>query len=174
MNAKEVIKNIKKSELVKDFIHKEYPQNNGKEYKTFKVLYSEELPLRSEYDFKRSKQGKPYLKKSTKRVDLAAFVQISDRKFAGVYPLIGFEVKISESDLKNDEKFFRYLPYFDYFFFAIPENLKQAAIEYFDFMDNVGIISVSGKSVKIAKYPVKNNLVKQHEILESFIVKNLI
>ncbi len=165
------------SEVLKKLIHQEYPQENGAYYKTFKILYDEETPLRKEKEFRVSKKDKkPYMKKSTKRVDLSAFVQISERKYAGFYPTIGIEVKVTLNDLKKDIKFHRYIKYFEYFLFAVPHYMAHETKEYLSFFDNIGLISVDDKNnATLIKKP-KINSVKSTdkvEILQNILVKSI-
>ncbi|WP_345375036.1 hypothetical protein [Algivirga pacifica] len=69
----------------------------------------------------RTKFGKE--KPQRRRFDLVGLVKPFYSAWGNELFTVGFEVKVSKSDLLQDEKYLDYLGYTDFFFFAVPTEL---------------------------------------------------
>lgn len=75
--------------------------------------------------------------------------------------LHGIEIKVSKSDLERDEKVSEYYDFVDYLYFAVPENLKDIAVELAP--KEWGVLSINDNlDVEVVQKPVrnKNNIYK--------------
>lgn len=82
-----------------------------------------ELTVRIPVDGKTTKHGKP--KYQRRRFDMIFVVKPHYKAHSEEIFTVGFETKVSLSDLKQDEKFLDYIGHVNYFFFSVPADLVQ-------------------------------------------------
>ena len=78
-------------------------------------------------------------------VGKSRFDVIAVEKYNEEPKVIGFEIKTSKSDLKNDTKFENYLKYCHKLFFVVPEDLKDDAVtkaKNSQYKKHIGVISI--------------------------------
>lgn len=89
----------------------------------------------------------------------------------------GVEIKISEYDLLNDKKYSEYIEFLDYFYLAVPKELKEIALK--NKLKSCGLLIIfkdenSNKfNIEVVELPTKLNAPRKEETLRSIILKLL-
>lgn len=89
----------------------------------------------------------------------------------------GVEIKISEYDLLNDKKYSEYVEFLDYFYLAVPKELKEVALK--NKLKSCGLLIISKNEtsnkfdIEIVEVPSKLNPTRKEETLRSIVLKLL-
>jgi hypothetical protein len=89
--------------------------------------------------------------------------------------VIGFEIKTSANDLKQDKKFEKYLEFCNKLYFVVPENLKDKALEKINkssFKKNIGLYIINNNELKLIKRAFSNKKDFNKEKLKNVIFEN--
>lgn len=106
------------------------------------------------------------------RMDIVEFLSIREHNngnptfYRGLNYSIGFECKVSLSDLMQDKKFVNYLGWTDFFFFVVTEDLVSMAVNKVASIPTVGVIN--GANGAIVKMPAMQTVpgYKRFELLQ--------
>lgn len=113
--------------------------------------------------------------KKNRRIDFLAVENMTTENLWELN-IHGIEIKVDEYDLLNDEKYTEYTEFVDYFYLAVPEELKDIALK--NKFKNCGLIVISkdrsNKFVaKVIELPIKLNPLRREDTLTSIALKLL-
>jgi hypothetical protein len=122
---------------------------------TFKLY--QEVTIRLKGTQQRDRFGK--FKPQRRRFDAVGLVKPFYEAYGNDLFTVGFEIKVSKSDLVGDKKYMDYLGFTNYFFFVVPEELMADALKKIDGDvnngANIGLLVVSKQGLEIKKMPKK-------------------
>lgn len=126
---------------------------------TFKMY--KEVTIRLKGDQKGTQQRDRFgkFKPQRRRFDGVGLVKPFYDAYGNDLFTVGFEIKVSKSDLVGDKKYMDYLGFTNYFFFVVPEQLLADALKKIEGdADNspmIGLMVVSKNGLEIKKMPKK-------------------
>lgn len=103
-----------------------------------KATFHREVTIRKVTD-EVTRFGKP--KPQRRRFDLISLVKPHYKAWGEDLFSVGIEIKVSKSDLSRDSKYKDYLPYVDYFAFAVPTQLLPDARRKIGSNPRLGLIN---------------------------------
>lgn len=122
---------------------------------TFKMY--KEVTIRLKGDQQRDRFGK--FKPQRRRFDAVGLVKPFYDAYGNDLFTVGFEIKVSKSDLVGDRKYMGYLGFTNYFFFVVTEEILADALKKIEGdADNssvIGLMVVSKNGLEIKKMPTK-------------------
>lgn len=131
------------------------PNKYGQLYQSTRAAFYPEVTVRIPTNNK-TKRG--YAKPQRRRIDLVALSRINYRAWQPL--VIGVEIKVTEHDLCSDTKIPDYLPYCDYFYLAVPAEMKAVADARIDAdLPGLGLLLLfSGPTIRLVRYPTRTDV----------------
>jgi hypothetical protein len=126
---------------------------------TFKMY--QEVTIRLKVSQKGTQQRDRFgkFKPQRRRFDAVGLVKPFYDAYGNDLFTVGFEIKVSKSDLVGDKKYMDYLGFTNYFFFVVTEEILADALKKIDGDvnngANIGLIVVSKQGLEIKKMPKK-------------------
>jgi len=108
--------------------------------------------------------------KKSRRIDALVCENVSSQN-SWELNLHAIEVKVSKSDLVNDNKYTEYAEFVDYLWLAIPNDLIEVAKQ--NKPKSCGIIVISNKKAKIIEQAIKLNSIRKLDALNNLALKLL-
>ena len=113
--------------------------------------------------------------KKSRRIDFLAVENMTTENLWELN-IHGIEIKVTESDFINDEKYTEYTEFVDYFYLAVPEELKDIALK--NKFKDCGLIVISKDKTnkfvaKVIEAPTRLNPLRREDTLTSIALKLL-
>lgn len=145
MNAKDIESSIRQGEWLAGLSLKHCPFI-AKMRTPPTAKYHREVTVRIPSELK-TRFDKP--KPQRRRIDVVALVKPHYKAWGNELFSVGFEIKVSESDLKCDKKYTDYLGYSDYFLFAVPTGLVSAAKHKINGDPRIGLFDTESSEILV-------------------------
>ena len=170
IRTEKIKNNIKASTILSTLYEYENWLGQKKERKYFKSSYEQDkIQCFSEF---------PVYTGSTKKSRRIDFLAVENMTTDNLWELNihGIEIKVTESDFINDEKYTEYTEFVDYFYLAVPEELKDIALK--NKFKDCGIIVISKDKTnkfiaKVIEAPARLNPLRREDTLTSIALKLL-
>ena len=167
---KQIKNNIKASTILSTLYEYENWLGQKKVRKYFKSSYEQDkIQCFSEF---------PVYTGSTKKSRRIDFLAVENMTTENLWELNihGIEIKVTESDFINDEKYTEYTEFVDYFYLAVPEELKDIALK--NKFKDCGLIVISKDKTnkfiaKVIEAPARLNPLRREDTLTSIALKLL-
>lgn len=163
---------IKTSNILSTLYSIEYWLGKKKERKYFKSTYEQDkVQCFAEF---------PLFTGTTRHSRRIDFLCVENMTSENLWELNihGIEIKVNEHDLLNDEKYTEYTEFVDYFYLAVPEELKEIALK--NKFNGCGLIVISKDKensnkfiAKVVEIPTKLNPLRREDTLTSITLKLL-
>ena len=170
IRTEKIKNNIKASTILSTLYEYENWLGQKKVRKYFKSSYEQDkIQCFSEF---------PVYTGSTKKSRRIDFLAVENMTTDNLWELNihGIEIKVTESDFINDEKYTEYTEFVDYFYLAVPEELKDIALK--NKFKDCGIIVISKDKTnkfiaKVIEAPARLNPLRREDTLTSIALKLL-
>lgn len=170
IRTEKIKNNIKASTILSTLYEYENWLGQKKVRKYFKSSYEQDkIQCFSEF---------PVYTGSTKKSRRIDFLAVENMTTDNLWELNihGIEIKVIESDFINDEKYTEYTEFVDYFYLAVPEELKDIALK--NKFKDCGIIVISKDKTnkfiaKVIEAPARLNPLRREDTLTSIALKLL-
>lgn len=163
---------IKTSNILSTLYSIEYWLGKKKERKYFKTSYEQDkVQCFAEF---------PLFTGTTRHSRRIDFLCVENMTSENLWELNihGIEIKVSEYDLLNDEKYTEYTEFVDYFYLAVPKELEEIALK--NKFNGCGLIVISKDKensnkfiAKVVEIPTKLNPLRREDTLTSITLKLL-
>ncbi len=170
IRTEKIKNNIKASTILSTLYEYENWLGQKKVRKYFKSSYEQDkIQCFSEF---------PVYTGSTKKSRRIDFLAVENMTTENLWELNihGIEIKVTESDFINDEKYTEYTEFVDYFYLAVPEELKDIALK--NKFKDCGLIVISKDKTnkfiaKVIEAPARLNPLRREDTLTSIALKLL-
>lgn len=170
IRTEKIKNNIKASTILSTLYEYENWLGQKKVRKYFKSSYEQDkIQCFSEF---------PVYTGSTKKSRRIDFLAVENMTTENLWELNihGIEIKVTESDFINDEKYTEYTEFVDYFYLAVPEELKDIALK--NKFKDCGLIVISKDKTnkfiaKVIEAPARLNPLRREDTLISIALKLL-
>lgn len=172
IRTEKIEESIKTSNILSTLYGIEYWLGKKKERKYFKSSYEQnKIQCFSEF---------PLFTGTTRHSRRIDFLCVENMTSENLWELNihGIEIKVSEHDLLNDEKYTEYTEFVDYFYLAVPEELEEIALK--NKFNGCGLIVISKDKensnkfiAKVVEIPTKLNPLRREDTLTSITLKLL-
>ena len=170
IRTEKIKNNIKASTILSTVYEYENWLGQKKVRKYFKSSYEQDkIQCFSEF---------PVYTGSTKKSRRIDFLAVENMTTENLWELNihGIEIKVTESDFINDEKYTEYTEFVEYFYLAVPEELKDIALK--NKFKDCGLIVISKDKTnkfiaKVIEAPARLNPLRREDTLTSIALKLL-
>ena len=170
IRTEKIKNNIKASTILSTLYEYENWLGQKKVRKYFKSSYEQDkIQCFSEF---------PVYTGSTKKSRRIDFLAVENMTTENLWELNihGIEIKVTESDFINDEKYTEYTEFVEYFYLAVPEELKDIALK--NKFKDCGLIVISKDKTnkfiaKVIEAPARLNPLRREDTLTSIALKLL-